>query len=36
MRKKLLKLYDDLYAEYGELNWWPAETLFQKEKEDLK
>ena len=29
MRKKLLKLYDDLYAEYGELNWWPAETPFE-------
>ena len=29
MRKKLQKLYDDLYAEYGELNWWPAETPFE-------
>ena len=29
MRKKLLKLYDDLYDEYGELNWWPAETPFE-------
>jgi len=29
MRRKLLKLYDDLYAEYGELNWWPAETPFE-------
>ena len=29
MRKKILKLYDDLYAEYGELNWWPAETPFE-------
>ena len=29
MRKKLLKLYDDLYAEYGGLNWWPAETPFE-------
>ena len=29
MRKKLLKLYDGLYAEYGELNWWPAETPFE-------
>ena len=29
MRKKLLKLYDDLQAEYGELNWWPAETPFE-------
>ena len=29
MRKKLLKLYDDLCAEYGELNWWPAETPFE-------
>ena len=29
MRKKLLKLYNDLYAEYGELNWWPAETPFE-------
>lgn len=29
MRKKLLKLYDELYAEYGELNWWPAETPFE-------
>ena len=29
MRKKLLKLYDDLYAQYGELNWWPAETPFE-------
>jgi len=29
MRKKLLKLYDDLYAEYGELHWWPAETPFE-------
>ena len=29
MREKILKLYDDLYAEYGELNWWPAETPFE-------
>ena len=29
MRKKLLKLYDTLHAEYGELNWWPAETPFE-------
>ncbi len=29
MRKKLLKLYDNLYAEYGELHWWPAETPFE-------
>ena len=29
MRKKILKLYDDLHAEYGELNWWPAETPFE-------
>ena len=29
MRQKLLKLYDDLYAEYGKLNWWPAETPFE-------
>ena len=29
MRKKLLKLYDDLHAEYGELHWWPAETPFE-------
>ena len=29
MREKLLKLYDDLHAEYGELNWWPAETPFE-------
>lgn len=29
MREKLLKLYNDLYAEYGELNWWPAETPFE-------
>ncbi len=29
MHKKLLKLYDDLYTEYGELNWWPAETPFE-------
>ena len=28
MRKKILKLYDDLYAEYGELNWWPADDLY--------
>ena len=29
MRKKLLKLYDDLHAKYGEQNWWPAETPFE-------
>ena len=29
MRRKLLKLYDDLYAEYGAQNWWPAETRFE-------
>ena len=29
MRKKLLKLYDHLYTEYGELHWWPAETPFE-------
>ncbi|MCZ6679085.1 MAG: endonuclease III domain-containing protein [Candidatus Poribacteria bacterium] len=29
MRKKLLKLYDRLYAEYGPQNWWPAETPFE-------
>lgn len=29
MREKLLKLYDDLHAEYGDLHWWPAETPFE-------
>ncbi len=29
MRKKILKLYDDLNAEYGDLHWWPAETPFE-------
>ncbi len=29
MRKKILKLYDDLNAEYGNLHWWPAETPFE-------
>ena len=29
MRKKLLKLYDSLYAAYGPQNWWPAESSFE-------
>ena len=29
MRRKLLKLYDDLYAAYGAQGWWPAEAPFE-------
>lgn len=29
MRKKLLRLYDDLYKSFGPQHWWPARTKFE-------
>ena len=29
MTMELLKIYDKLFAHYGNLNWWPAKTPYE-------